>query len=44
MAFYADPDAVPLLDETAADLEDWDVDPLADWYDADERDLGEYED
>ena len=43
MSFYADPDAVSLFDERLDEDADWDDDPLDDWYDNDDLDLGNYE-
>ena len=43
MSFYADPDAVSLFDERLDEDADWDDDPLDDWYDNDDLDLGDYE-
>jgi HEAT repeat protein len=40
MAFYADPNATPLFDESMDDSDDWDIEP---WHDIDEADMGEYE-
>lgn len=43
MSFYADPEAVALFDERLDEDAGWDDDPLDDWYDNDELDLGDYE-
>lgn len=40
MAFYADPNAVSLFDESLDEEDDWDQEP---WHNADEEDLGEYD-
>ncbi|GIV77185.1 MAG: hypothetical protein KatS3mg050_1579 [Litorilinea sp.] len=43
MLFYADPDGVPLFDESLEMDGDWDPDPWDGWFHFDDRDLGEYE-
>ncbi|HXF64323.1 MAG TPA: HEAT repeat domain-containing protein [Caldilineaceae bacterium] len=43
MQFYAEVNAVSLFDESLDDEEEWDVDPSDEWYEMDERALGEYE-
>ncbi|MFN8487112.1 MAG: HEAT repeat domain-containing protein [Caldilineaceae bacterium] len=40
MAFYADPNAISLFDESLDEEDDWDQEP---WHNVDEEDLGEYE-
>lgn len=43
MQFYADPDAIPLFEESLDDEDEWDNDPFDRWDDFDDRDLGEYD-
>jgi HEAT repeat protein len=43
MQFYAEVNAFPLFDESQDEEEEWDVDPSDEWYEMDERALGEYE-
>jgi HEAT repeat protein len=43
MTFYADAE-VGLFDESLDEDEEWENDRVDDWYDMDDRDLGEYED
>lgn len=42
MAFYADPEAVSLFDESEDEDAEWEEDADA-WYDMDDRELGEYD-
>jgi HEAT repeat protein len=43
MQFYADLNAVALFDETLDEEEEWSTDDEEDWYDLDDRELGEYD-
>lgn len=43
MSFYVDPEAVSLFDERLEENEDWEDDPLDDWYDSDDLNFGDYE-
>lgn len=43
MQFYADNLAIPLLDDSLDDEDEWDDDPVDGWSEWDDRDLGQYE-